>query len=521
MLWPDTFSNAFHPSCRGRRSRVLEDAGFEVRVPHAARLLRPDLDLDRPARHRAPGAAPHAAGAARRHPRRRPGRRAGAVLHRRVPLGRARAARRRRGHAPAVASRPAPWPSCSPNGAPTGSRRSSTSTPSSRPTATSTPCSGSDADDALMTAGRRSTPTGSASGCCGLAGNFGFEARPLRGVAGRRRTGPAAPRPRRRRRAPSCSPTGSAAAPRSSRATPVAPPSTSPSCSPPACDGRQLGDRPERVDRRRDRADLPGHAHTTGGTHEPDRRRLRPAAAARVGRRAGLRLRRRRHQRPARRLADAPTTSRASSRPGTRRWPPSKPCGYAKFSGRVGVCTATSGPGAIHLLNGLYDAKLDHVAGRRHRRPDRPLRDGRRLPAGGRPAQPVQGRRRPVLPDGHRARAAAQRPRPGAADRLQPAHRDRGHHPLRRAGAGVHAARARVQDGALQPRPDLGRPGPGRRRPAARRRRAQRRREGRGAGRPGRPRRPPRRSPASPSSSAPASPRRCSARTCSPTSCRG
>ncbi|MEQ7126563.1 thiamine pyrophosphate-requiring protein [Actinopolymorpha sp. B11F2] len=35
--------------------------------------------------------------------------------------------------------------------------------------------------------------------------------------------------------------------------------------------------------------------------------------------------------------------------------------GYAKFSGRVGVCMATSGPGAIHLLNGLYDAKLDHV----------------------------------------------------------------------------------------------------------------------------------------------------------------
>jgi pyruvate dehydrogenase (quinone) len=35
--------------------------------------------------------------------------------------------------------------------------------------------------------------------------------------------------------------------------------------------------------------------------------------------------------------------------------------GYAKFSGRIGVCMATSGPGAIHLLNGLYDAKLDHV----------------------------------------------------------------------------------------------------------------------------------------------------------------
>jgi pyruvate dehydrogenase (quinone) len=35
--------------------------------------------------------------------------------------------------------------------------------------------------------------------------------------------------------------------------------------------------------------------------------------------------------------------------------------GYSKFTGRLGVCTATSGPGAIHLLNGLYDAKLDHV----------------------------------------------------------------------------------------------------------------------------------------------------------------
>src|SRR5438309_828910 len=31
-------------------------------------------------------------------------------------------------------------------------------------------------------------------------------------------------------------------------------------------------------------------------------------------------------------------------------------CGHAKFTGEVGVCLATSGPGAIHLLNGLYDA---------------------------------------------------------------------------------------------------------------------------------------------------------------------
>ena len=35
-------------------------------------------------------------------------------------------------------------------------------------------------------------------------------------------------------------------------------------------------------------------------------------------------------------------------------------CAHAKFTGEVGVCMATSGPGAIHLLNGLYDAKMDH-----------------------------------------------------------------------------------------------------------------------------------------------------------------
>src|ERR687885_259832 len=36
-------------------------------------------------------------------------------------------------------------------------------------------------------------------------------------------------------------------------------------------------------------------------------------------------------------------------------------CGYAKFTGRLGVCLATSGPGGIHLLNGLYDAKMDQA----------------------------------------------------------------------------------------------------------------------------------------------------------------
>lgn len=36
-------------------------------------------------------------------------------------------------------------------------------------------------------------------------------------------------------------------------------------------------------------------------------------------------------------------------------------CGYAKYTGKIGVCTATAGPGAIHLLNGLYDAKADNT----------------------------------------------------------------------------------------------------------------------------------------------------------------
>ena len=60
-------------------------------------------------------------------------------------------------------------------------------------------------------------------------------------------------------------------------------------------------------------------------------------------------------------LGRAGQRSRTSSRPGTRRWPRSKPSATPSSPGEVGVCVATSGPGAIHLLNGLYDAKLDHV----------------------------------------------------------------------------------------------------------------------------------------------------------------
>ena len=60
-------------------------------------------------------------------------------------------------------------------------------------------------------------------------------------------------------------------------------------------------------------------------------------------------------------------------------------CAHAKFTGEIGVCIATSGPGAIHLLNGLYDAKLDHqpvvaIVGQQAR-----TSIGGALPAGGRP----------------------------------------------------------------------------------------------------------------------------------------
>ena len=88
-------------------------------------------------------------------------------------------------------------------------------------------------------------------------------------------------------------------------------------------------------------------------------------------------------------------------------------CAYAKFTGRLGVCLATSGPGAIHLLNGLYDAKMDGapvlaITGQQYS-------DllGTQLPAGGEPRstlfadvaaynQQVQGADRRLQPGQHR-----------------------------------------------------------------------------------------------------------------------
>src|SRR5262249_55552413 len=75
---------------------------------------------------------------------------------------------------------------------------------------------------------------------------------------------------------------------------------------------------------------------------------------------ARLRFPRRRHQRHPRRVGTRRQPAVVHSG-GHEEMSAFEAVGYAKFTGRLGVCAATSGPGAIHLLNGLYDAKLDHV----------------------------------------------------------------------------------------------------------------------------------------------------------------
>ena len=67
-------------------------------------------------------------------------------------------------------------------------------------------------------------------------------------------------------------------------------------------------------------------------------------------------------------------------------------CAHAKFTGEVGICLATSGPGAIHLLNGLYDAKMDHQPVVAIVGPAGARGAGRRLSAGSRSHHAVQGR---------------------------------------------------------------------------------------------------------------------------------
>ncbi len=159
-------------------------------------------------------------------------------------------------------------------------------------------------------------------------------------------------------------------------------------------------------------------------------------------------------------------------------------CGHAKWTGEVGVCLATSGPGAIHLLNGLYDAKLDHkpvlapVPARARERPRRggAARDGAGRVTGrslfpradayvqGPAAGDLHGA---VLRDGRAARVRARvlDPDAGAApDRVGRAHSRRG--PLGPVVARVHA-RLQPLDGArgaLRAPPPAREPGRARRR---------------------------------------------------------
>ena len=194
--------------------------------------------------------------------------------------------------------------------------------------------------------------------------------------------------------------------------------------------------------------------------------------------------------------------------------------GYAKFSGRPGVCMATSGPGAIHLLNGLYDAKLDHVpvvaiVGQTNR-----------TAMGGSYQQEVDllSLFKDVASD-YVQMVTVPEQMPNVLDRAL------------RIAVGRRAPTAviipnDVQELDYQPPThafkmvpsSVGTSWPSvsarRRRGARGRRPAQRRLQGRHAGRARERAAPPPRSSRSPTSSAPAWPRPCSARTSSPTSCR-
>ena len=118
-------------------------------------------------------------------------------------------------------------------------------------------------------------------------------------------------------------------------------------------------------------------------------------------------------------------------------------CAYAKFSGDLGVCLSTGGPGATHLLTGLYDAKLDHTPGARDHRAGKPLGARRALPAGAQP-RPRLRRRRRLRPGRDDAAAGRRHPRPGDPHGQEPQRGRRGGHaerPLRLAlrGAGAGA----------------------------------------------------------------------------------
>ena len=198
----------------------------------AAGLLRPHLDIDRPARRRPPPAAPDAArarpGARRGHPRRRPR----AVLHRGAARRRRRTAARRqarrgpgrRGQDPRrAAHRHRRLDAARPVGR---HRRRAAALPPARACSAGPPTR-----RCCAAAGASVSAVG---GCCGLAGNFGVE-RGHYDVSVAVAETALLPAVRARASARRCSPTASPAAP-SSTSSPASPAPTWPSCSPPACE---------------------------------------------------------------------------------------------------------------------------------------------------------------------------------------------------------------------------------------------------------------------------------------------
>ena len=122
-----------------------------------------------------------------------------------------------------------------------------------------------------------------------------------------------------------------------------------------------------------------------GQSDEEDRQRLPHRTPDRLGRAADLRLSRATASTASSARSTAPAAEPAFVQVRHEEMAAFMACAHAKFTGEVGVCLATSGPGAIHLLNGLYDAKLDHQPVRRDRRPAGAGGARRQLPAGGRP----------------------------------------------------------------------------------------------------------------------------------------
>ena len=196
-------------------------------------------------------------------------------------------------------------------------------------------------------------------------------------------------------------------------------------------------------------------------------------------------------------------------------------CAHAKFTGEVGVCMATSGPGAIHLLERPLRRQARPPAGGGDRRPAGPSRAGRQLPAGGRPPDAVQGRRPRVRRDGDGPGPDPPSGRPRhAGSRWPSAPSPRSSSPTTsrtpRRWRSRRTSTARCTRVRLPAAPGAAR----RRGPRPGRRGAERREQGGHAGRPGRAARRRRGRRRSPRGSAPAWPRRCSARPRCPTTCR-